>query len=105
MTKERRLAIEMWKVIRDMFTSPHNITGKAIVEYKSEFCEQHELDWINNCWFCEYIPSCDKCPLKDCGIGSLYKIVVDSANDKGVRIAACNNIIKALGIKALGGEA
>ncbi len=99
MTKERRLAIEMWKVIRDVLTSPHNITGKTIVEYKFKFCKQHELNWTNNCWFCKYIPHCDKCPLDGCRINGAYENVKNYSLDKDKRIDACNTIIKAFGGK------
>ena len=59
----------------------------------------HDLKWKDSCWFCQYIFICDKCPLKSCKFGSYYAIVVSKYLDKDVRVAACNNIIKALGGK------
>lgn len=83
MTKERRLAIEMWEQIVEALEQ-----GKHDKRYarpiasviKDEFCEAHNLKWKCNCWFCQYmrhdyrdIPSrehirkgwegCQHCPL------------------------------------------
>lgn len=102
MTKERRLAIEMWEGIRDMlisYASYDTVTRSDIVAYKRRFCAQNSLNWPDNCWFCKYIPICSKCPLKRCSNG-LYEIVLADYKEKNVRIDACNNIIKALGGKA-----
>lgn len=99
MTKERRLAIQMWKDIRDMLIHNNVVTSGNIVEYKQTFCVSHGLHWMNNCWFCQYIPLCYKCPLKFCSDG-LYAIVMADYKDKNVCIAACNNIIRALGGEA-----
>lgn len=100
MTKERRLAIEMWTNIRNMLSASDGQLPRNIFSYKEMFCADHDLKWPGNCWFCQYISACDKCPLKDCGIGSLYVIVLDRAKDKKVRIDVCNAIIKALGGEA-----
>ena len=100
MTKERRLAIEMWKGIRDMLSASDELSGAEIIRYKEMFCEEHRLRWYWDCWFCQYMPSCSKCPLKYCAGNSLYNTVIDMYEEKDVRIEACNNIIKALGGKA-----
>lgn len=102
MTKERKLAIEMWWDIRDMISASDRLPREVIKKYKSEFCEQHELDWHNDCWFCQYRPSCFKCPLKEClktsaSSNPLYVRVLNPCENKDARIEACNNIIKALG--------
>ena len=99
MTKERRLAIEMWKGIRDMFTFYGTMSRSDIVIYKRRFCVKNSLNWADDSWFCHYIPVCNKCPLKRCSDG-LYGIVLADYNEKDVRIEACNGIIKALGGKA-----
>lgn len=49
MTKERRIAIEMWEFIIRNFdeSDAHSL--------KEAFANMHpEIDWQNNCWFCEY---------------------------------------------------
>lgn len=48
MTKERRLAIQMWEEIAEQQPS-------SISEYKEGFCKEHSLDWENECWFCQYV--------------------------------------------------
>lgn len=96
MTKERKFAIDMWTNIRCMLSASDRLTCQSVLEYKFEFCENHDLSWKNNCWFCQYIPSCNKCPLKDYNTGSLYWTVLLDRKEKNVRIDACTNIIKAL---------
>ena len=99
MTKERRLAIEMWKGIRDMLIHNDVVTHGDIIKYKQTFCVSHGLYWMNNCWFCKYIPLCSKCPVKYCSDG-LYATVTERHKHKDIRIEACNGIIKALGGEA-----
>ena len=96
MTKERRLAIQMWKGIRDMLSASDRLQRSDIIAYKLSFCTRNSLNWKCNCWFCKYTPSCNKCPLKSCSDG-LYEIALADYKEKNVRIDACNNIIKALG--------
>lgn len=100
MTKERRLAIKMWKDIRDMLTSYDEWSYSNVVAYKRSFCARHDLNWVNDCWFCQYMPSCSKCPLVRCGIDSSYEIVKADYVEKNIRIEACNSIIAALGGEA-----
>lgn len=101
MTKERRLAIEMWTDIRNMIATSYRIASTPIAHYKIEFCVNHDLHWMNYCWFCKYIHDCKKCPLKSCMcLGSLYDTVCSENKEKDLRIDACNNIIKALGGEA-----
>lgn len=74
MTKERRLAIEMWEYI---YKHPHLIHEF----FKEDFCAWHDLKWKFECWFCQYVRkdyrdnltsredidpaenACGKCPL------------------------------------------
>ena len=74
MTKERRLAIQMWEEIAHRDPDSVNL-------YKEDFCREYDLDWENDCWFCQYVrqdyrmelPSredistryngCQKCPI------------------------------------------
>lgn len=101
MTKERKLAIEMWKGIRDKiqssFASDHSITEHDIIMYKNEFCCKHGLRWRCCCWFCQYIPMCIKCPLRSCmRADSLYFTVIYKYSTLHARIEACDKIIAAL---------
>lgn len=100
MTRERRLAIQMWKDIRDMLMHNDVVTSRDIVKYKQTFCVSHGLYWTNNCWFCKYIPSCGECMLGSCKSGGDYYIVKNSWLRHDIRVKACNNIIRALGGEA-----
>ena len=98
MTKERRLAIEMWKGIRNILSACECFAGFSVQEYKREFCKEHGLEWKYNCWFCKYMhDDCIGCRLGNCNSHSDYDNVVNDRLNKDVRVAACNNIIKALG--------
>ena len=63
MTKQRRLAIQMWQEIVDKCRSGEDFN---VVIFKMEFCKKHNLNWINDCYFCQYCRSCSSCPLGDC---------------------------------------
>ena len=83
MTKERRLAIEMWEQIVAALErgDQYPLYGKSeATKIKARFCREHNLWWKCNCWFCQYVrkdwrdmPSrediephengCQKCPL------------------------------------------
>lgn len=65
MTKQRRLAIQMWEEIVDKCRSGEDFN---LAEYKADFCKKHGLHWLANCYFCNYFYTCSKCPLDDnCG--------------------------------------
>ena len=73
MTKERKLAIQMWQEIVNKCKARDDFN---LVEFKKEFCKEHNLHWINNCYFCQYCRPCSlKCPLVDCK--SIYVEVLD----------------------------
>lgn len=58
MTKERRLAIEMWEQIVEALEQGRRDTKYArpiASVIKEEFCEEHKLEWKCNCWFCQYL--------------------------------------------------
>lgn len=83
MTKERRLAIQMWEqIVEALEQGKHDSRyARPIASViKDAFCEEHNLKWKCNCWFCQYmrhdyrdIPSrehirkewngCQHCPL------------------------------------------
>lgn len=50
MTKERRLAIEMWEQIAEHLEEP----GFDVHAFKDRFCREHNLHWEFQCWFCQY---------------------------------------------------
>lgn len=65
MTKQRRLAIQMWQEIVNKCRSGEDFN---LVDYKTDFCKKHDLKWLANCYFCNYFDTCSKCPLDDkCG--------------------------------------
>lgn len=51
MTKERRLAIEMWTgIAKEIGECNLNISA-----FKRKFTKDHNLYWQNDCWFCQYV--------------------------------------------------
>ena len=50
MTKERKLAIEMWQEIVDKCKAGDKLFNLVI--FKMLFCKKHNLDWVNDCYFC-----------------------------------------------------
>ena len=108
MTKERRLAIEMWEYVKSRCSK--------IETCKAEFLQKHpEIKWRSNCWFCQYFcqehedevdgsyySKTDMCSLNkgreeelcfgDCYWYWRYKNSVDDSEKKYV----CDKIIKAL---------
>ena len=63
MTRERKLAIQMWQEIVDKCKAGDNF---SVVMLKMEFCKKHNLHWLNDCYFCQYCDSCSSCPLGSC---------------------------------------
>lgn len=126
MTKERRLAVEMWEQIAERISD----TGFDIGRFKSDFCKEHNLRWQHSCWFCQYVrkdcqdylPSsvtrglrgengCQECPIykyngcteDECGCTywyghGLYAIVCNAygAFSKEERIEAAKTIARLL---------
>lgn len=63
MTKQRRLAIQMWEAIVAKCKSGE---GFNVDLFKMEFCRKYNLDWVNACYFCQYFRTCSNCPLGNC---------------------------------------
>ena len=64
MTKERRLAIQMWQEIVNKCKAGEDFN---VAQFKDDFCKEHHLNWTSNCYFCQYCRSCSECPLdKNC---------------------------------------
>lgn len=96
MTKERRLAIQMWEQIKAELARDPKVN---IVGLKINFCSEHGLVWFCNCWLCQYIPHCEDCPLSGC---LNYVRAVDERKPLEIRLNACSAIINALKGKSKG---
>lgn len=104
MTKERKLAIQMWEDILNMLENYEFVSSHDIAYYKYSFTVGHNLNWLSNCWFCQYIRTdsdsyhrCKKCPLGSCcSPKSQYSIVTNEKHGREKRINACKKIISAL---------
>lgn len=115
MTKERKIAIAMWKYIRDShdaYVEYVDTYGEedyyeeedAIADLKHKFLIGKDVHWAMSCWFCQYIGHrgrtfntcrCKLCPLKSCETGAYYILTHSPTQDQ--YIDACNLIIEALG--------
>ena len=98
MTKERKLAIQMWQNIRRYIKRGGLRRSTGVRDYKYNFCEKKKLHWEYDCWFCNYIERCEHCPLKSCSSssGSAYAIAAWKIEDIEQRVEACDKIIAAL---------
>ena len=79
MTKERKLAIQMWQEIVNKCKSGEQFD---VDSFKKSFCEKHRLNWYNDCYFCQHFMCFFTCPLNDCS--PLY----DNVRDKHDVISA-----------------
>lgn len=114
MTKERKIAITMWKYIRDNYDKYFEYMSACVEEgyegedalcyLKNKFLEDKDVNWAMHCWFCEYIGlrsrtfntyRCKLCPLKSCTTGPYHMITQGATQEQ--YIEACNQIIEALG--------
>ena len=113
MTKERRIAIDMWEWIRanwDMYLSfkdSEECPNKedALLLMKDIYLADKGVNWASNCWFCEYIRSsqrhmrgCRLCPLQSCSSGPYHTLANNPTYEEYVD--ACDQIIEALGGEA-----
>jgi len=90
LTKERKLAIQMWEQIKNKLARDPAV---VIAVLKDKFCREHKLHWFADCWFCQYTLHCDRCPLRGC---AAYSTACDKYISLEVRLAACDEIINAL---------
>lgn len=64
MTKERRLAEQMWREIADGIRKGTLCNMDEVDTYKADFCMGHNLNWESWCYLCEYWDrDCKTCPL------------------------------------------
>ena len=94
MTKERKLAIEQFALIR---TELQNGTDKTPASLMFSFCKSYSLGWQNDCYVCQYI-GCRKCPIAgyDACEDGLYSILTDGHVETAEKVKACDKIIEAL---------
>lgn len=125
MTKERKLAIEMWQAMREKVSKGQIEDALNMLKAKQMWLEAHGIDWYCECWFChyfrkaredgyddeeeeyedestEYPGKTAKCPLNRyrpsrCdGQCTQYVIACKEKYPMEQRLAAVDNIIKAL---------
>lgn len=117
MTKERRLAIRMWEEIRARIrdtTRLKDIDLWRVSDWKRQFCIDHELHWMHNCWLCQYVryhdvlhgEGCQRCPLSDgheeaiigiesgCYENAYHRVI--HARTRKAKLKACDEIIRIL---------
>lgn len=91
MTRERRLAVQMWREIAEYLRNSNNDIRlyKSVADLKHRFCDEHNLHWRSDCWFCEYLSStCKKCPIRYCSDNdSLYGKVCYASQEEAARAA------------------
>lgn len=111
MTKERRIAIDMWRWIRanwDMYLRFKDevecATGEdALLLMKDTYLVDKGVNWVSNCWFCTYLKlrsklGCRLCPLQSCSSGPYHTLANNPTYEEYVD--ACDQIIEALGGEA-----
>ena len=91
MTKERKHAIKMWEEIVKKLKKGDKLFNLVI--FKMLFCKKHNMDWVNDCYFCQYCRQRTRCPISDCVL--LY---IKAFQDKDIESA--ETILNALkGVK------
>ncbi len=116
MTKERRLAIQMWEEIRVHIRDAGRLTdiAHAISRLKYWFMTEHNLHWFHGCWFCQYVrytdkihgEGCQRCPLSDGSSDAIQGYVTGCRNNaydkvlharmRKTKLEACDEIIATL---------
>lgn len=117
MTRERRLAIQMWEEIKKAVIDakrPMDINAEFVAQFKYVFCAKHEISWLHGCWFCKYVryhdnlhgEGCQRCPLSDGHKGAIlgyesgccenaYNRVLN-ARQRKTKLKACDEILRIL---------
>ena len=117
MTRERKLAIQMWEEIKKAVIDakrPTDIDVFAVTRIKDAFEKQHNLHWQHGCWLCQYVryhdelhgEGCQRCPLSDgsanavlglhpgCGNNAFNCVL--NARQRKTKLKACDEIIRIL---------
>ena len=104
MTKERRLAIQMWEEIKEairIVKRPSDVYATFISHIKLNFMIEHKLDWQHGCWFCQYVryhdeihgEGCQRCPLSD-GSADAINGYASGCNDNAYDTVLCARMRK-----------
>lgn len=97
MTRERRLAVQMWREIAKKIRSVEYV---GVKQEKVRFCVSHNLVWSYNCWFCQYMRNCDECRLEKIGGACITQLSLYQCSIYGetreVRARAAETIAKIL---------
>ena len=99
MTRERKLAIQMWEEVKRQLPGWNYEIAVMLKTLKDNFCFHNGLSWKWDCWFCQYVHNCEKCPLQSCDHRNpltAWGRIVDEESSLESRIAACDEIIAAL---------
>ncbi len=89
-----------------LYTGYTEKAQEDISSFKKRFCSKYDLNWCFDCWFCQYIKDCNKCPIRGKGLfftsgcniqDAPYHTVIDCRAKKEERVDAARKIIKALG--------
>ena len=120
MTKERKLAIQIWTEIKEhILHSEHPVSGDGVLYRKTALNTRYNVYWNYGCWFCHYIRTpdvpydgysgCERCPLFKyakqqrgacgCDVGNRrapYALLMSNATDNKTKVEACDIIIAAL---------
>ncbi|MBD5413987.1 MAG: hypothetical protein HDR52_06175 [Treponema sp.] len=91
MTKERRLAVLMWREIAERLNE--GMDSLLIWSFKKEFCKSFNIHWTNDCYFCNYM-TCAVCPIsvsekqgQGCQVGSLHHMALFGSKETSVEAA------------------
>ena len=111
MTRERKLAIQMWEEVKKQLPEWGHEPVVELKTYKMDFCFFHGLDWKFDCWFCQYVrehsriitwdkdQECVKCPLQSCDHMNpltAWARIVNGDTSLETKLQACDDIIAAL---------
>lgn len=121
MTKERRLAIDLWLWIRDRYADWNDYfwgsgdTDGFLDEMKYRFFDENNIElpkWRAMCWLCQYTQDqdvtypfdCTRCPLKSCSrknsayyVLNLHTYKDDLHVSEEVYRNCCSTVLNALG--------
>lgn len=110
MKKDQKLAIQMWKEIKEQLPEWHRqaedqnyhgeSVGSKIKEFTAHFLAVRGLYWTNSDWLCDrYHSDCSKCPLKSCNAGDSFTSwyhISRGWESLQARLKACDEVIKAI---------
>ena len=54
MTKERKIAIELWQAMKEKVSKGMISNAVDMLTAKNHWLEEQGIDWYCSCWFCHY---------------------------------------------------